>query len=89
MSIDPKLDVRDAQKLSNSIYLRAIDPTVNKARFYSLHIMEDLWGGVSLVREHGRIGRPGKVILNWYPKINDAITAMHTIHRKKLKRGYQ
>ena len=46
-----------------AVTLRLIDPEANKWRFYSLDIQPDLFGGWSLVREWGRIGRHGKVFL--------------------------
>ncbi len=89
MSLDTKEDNQPAKNLGNSIYLRSIDPLINKFRFYAMYIQDDLWGGVSLVRENGRIGQPGKVVINWYPKINEAITTMNKISREKQNRGYR
>lgn len=37
------------------------DPSRNMARFYALSVQADLLTGWSLVREWGRIGRPGRV----------------------------
>jgi predicted DNA-binding WGR domain protein len=37
------------------------DPTRNMARFYALCVQGDLLAGWGLVREWGRIGRPGRV----------------------------
>jgi predicted DNA-binding WGR domain protein len=37
------------------------DPTRNMARFYALSVQADLLAGWTLVREWGRIGRPGRV----------------------------
>jgi len=45
----------------NSIYLTAVDDSKNKARFYALHIVPDMWQGYLLVREYGRIGSPETV----------------------------
>ena len=45
-----------------AITLHPIDPEKNKWRFYHLDVQPDLFGGWSLVREWGRIGRAGKVL---------------------------
>jgi predicted DNA-binding WGR domain protein len=37
------------------------DPARRMARFYALAVQGDLLAGWSLVREWGRIGRPGRV----------------------------
>ncbi|WP_334407664.1 WGR domain-containing protein [Bradyrhizobium sp. AZCC 2289] len=41
--------------------LTRIDNRRNVARFYKLDVQRTLFGGWSLVREWGRIGRPGTV----------------------------
>ena len=89
MIVDSKTENEPAQKTGGSIYLKAIDPAENKARFYAMYIINDLWGGYSLVREYGRIGQPGRVLMNWHPKKNDATNSMNKISRLKQKRGYQ
>ena len=41
------------------IKLRPIDPAKNMRRFYRLDTQPDLFGGVFLMKEWGRIGAPG------------------------------
>ena len=41
------------------VYLTKIDAARNMARFYSLDLQPDLFGGWALVRRWGRIGRRG------------------------------
>ena len=89
LTVDCNKENEPAQIIDSSIYVKAIDPTANKARFYATYIMNDLWGGYSLVREYGRIGHPGTVIFNWHSSQDDAIKSMNKISRLKLKRGYQ
>ena len=72
----------------NHIYLKAIDPIVNKSRFYKMLILPDLWGGVSLVREYGRIGQPGALLLNWHSNNSGAVQQMNSLAQKKRNRGY-
>jgi hypothetical protein len=43
-----------------------IDPAKNMRRFYRLDVQPDLFGGVSLVREWGRIGRASRLRLDPY-----------------------
>jgi len=42
------------------VYLTRIQSELNEWRFYRLDIWPDLFGGVSLVREWGRIGQDGQ-----------------------------
>ena len=76
-------------QMTEQLYLQAIEPAKNKSRFYKLLIQPDLWGGVSLVREYGRISQPGTVILNWYEKELDVLESMKRLSQIKCKRGYQ
>ena len=43
----------------SAVILRRIDAAQNMARFYLLDVQPDLFGGWSLIREWGRIGRAG------------------------------
>ena len=38
------------------LHLRRVDPARNMRRFYRLDVQPDLFGGVLLVKEWGRIG---------------------------------
>jgi predicted DNA-binding WGR domain protein len=64
-------------------------PADNQARFYRLAVWPDLFGGYSLAREYGRIGQPGKLRLDPYPEEAQAVSAMMTLFRRKIRRGYQ
>ncbi len=72
-----------------AVTLRLIDPEANKWRFYSLDIQPDLFGGWSLVREWGRIGRHGKVMTTPFPSPAEAERALGRLRRRKEKRGYR
>ena len=50
-----------------AIMLTRIDNRRNVARFYKLDIQPTLFGGWSLVKEWGRIGRAGTVRVQAYP----------------------
>jgi len=42
------------------VELRRIDPARNMSRFYRLDVQPDLFGGVLLMKEWGRIGAQGR-----------------------------
>jgi predicted DNA-binding WGR domain protein len=72
----------------NPVHLTRIDPARNMRRFYRLDVQPDLFGGVSLVREWGRIGRAGRLRLDPYPTSSDAQAALDHHRRAKERRGY-
>ena len=63
-------------------------PAKKQARFYRLEIWPDLFGGVSLAREYGRIGQPGRLQLDPFPEIDTARKAFARIVSRKRRRGY-
>jgi predicted DNA-binding WGR domain protein len=71
------------------IHLHRIDPTRNMARFYRLSSTPSLFGDICLVREWGRIGRPGRIRIDLYEKGEEAIAAREALSRVKRKRGYR
>jgi predicted DNA-binding WGR domain protein len=64
------------------------DPTRNMAWFYAMSVQADLLAGWTLVREWGRIGRPGRVRLDPHPDLTDAETAARRLEAGKRRRGY-
>jgi predicted DNA-binding WGR domain protein len=46
----------------NALHLRRIDPARNMSRFYRLDVQPDLFGGVLLVKEWGRIDQCGRMV---------------------------
>ena len=46
----------------NAVHLRRIDPARNMSRFYRLDVQPDLFGGVLLMKEWGRIGARGRIM---------------------------
>ena len=71
-----------------SVILYRIDPTRNMQRFYRLDIQPDLFGNQCLVREWGRIGRPGQVRSAPYPTSEEASVAFQKQWTTKERRGY-
>jgi predicted DNA-binding WGR domain protein len=77
------------QKHANGpLDLRRIDPARNMRRFYFLAIQPTLFGGVSLVRNWGRIGTKGRAKIETFDKSEDVETVFARLERAKRRRGY-
>jgi predicted DNA-binding WGR domain protein len=74
--------------MSNAMQLRRCDPARNMRRFYVLAVHADLVTGWSLVREWGRIGRPGRVHVEPFTERDQAEAAGARMERAKRGRGY-
>lgn len=72
----------------SALVLRHVDETRRMARFYRLDVQPDLFGGWSLVREWGRIGRGGQVRLDPYPTADEASAQLEDLRRAKQRKGY-
>jgi predicted DNA-binding WGR domain protein len=70
------------------LVLDRCDPTCNMARYYVLSIETSLFGDVSLIREWGRIGRPGQRKIELYNSQSRAVEALETWLQRKCRRGY-
>jgi predicted DNA-binding WGR domain protein len=46
----------------NAVHLRRVDPARNMSRFYRLDVQPDLFGGILLMKEWGRIGARGRMV---------------------------
>ena len=68
--------------------LRRIDPAQNMKRFYHMQVQPDLFGGTSLIREWGRIGSRGRVLVEHHADEGQAISALLSRARIKGRRGY-
>lgn len=71
-----------------TIHLSRKDPARNMARFYALEITPDLFGGVILIRNWGRIGHRGQELREWYPAEVTALKARDLWRGRKRHRGY-
>lgn len=69
--------------------LERVDPSRNMARFYALSIEPTLFGDAALVREWGRIGKPGRRRLDLYPSVARAQTELDRLALSKVTRGYR
>ena len=70
------------------LHLRRLDPARNMRRYYRMAIESDLFGKSSLVREWGRIGRPGQMLIERHPDEGQAIGSLLKLARSKQRRGY-
>jgi len=64
------------------------NPARNEARFYAVSLQADLLDGWSVVREWGRIGRPGRVKTDLHDALAPAQTAAESLAARKRGRGY-
>lgn len=69
-------------------HLRCIDPTRNKRRFYRMSIQRNLFGEWVLMREWGRIGRAGRMKVEYFAQAARAAEALKTMAAAKQQRGY-
>jgi len=69
--------------------LEKIAPAVDAFRYYRAALWDDLFGGVSLMREWGRIGRPGQLRLEPYHDRQQAEAALDTLVARKTRKGYK
>ncbi|GMO50294.1 WGR domain-containing protein [Bradyrhizobium ottawaense] len=70
------------------LHLRRIDTTRNMRRFYLLSIQPTLFGGVSLIRDWGRIGTTGQTMVQTFDASAEAGEAFGRLERAKRRRGY-
>jgi len=82
---------RDIAIMQNEevIHLHRIDPARNMARYYRLSSAPSLFGDICVVREWGRIGRPGRIRIDLYERVEEAAAAQHVLERAKRRRGYR
>ena len=69
------------------VQMRRIDPARNMRRFYRLSVQRDLFGRASLVREWGRIGFRGQMMVETHPDEGKAITALMKLAAVKKRRA--
>ena len=75
--------------MDEPVHLQRIDPKRNMRRFYAAEIQPTLFGGVSVVRRWGRIGGPGRVMLETFDREDEAQAALTKLVTAKQRRGYR
>jgi predicted DNA-binding WGR domain protein len=79
---------RMPQNMIQHLVLHRRDPSCNMARYYVLSIAPSLFGDAALIREWGRIGRPGQRRVELYESRSCAVEALETWLQRKRRRGY-
>lgn len=72
-----------------NLHWQLIDPTTNKARWYSLTTSQDLWGNTVLIKRWGRINRRGQEKLEWFNNAESLRVAIQKTHQRRFKHQYQ
>lgn len=70
------------------LHLQRIDPARNMRRYYRMAIHSDLFGQASLVREWGRVGSRGQMLIETHPDEGLALNALMKLARAKQRKGY-
>ncbi len=73
----------------SAVTLKRTDPARHISRFYLLAVQPDLFDEWCLVREWGRIGRPGQTRMDTYPTQAQAEAAFTHHRKRKERRGYR
>jgi predicted DNA-binding WGR domain protein len=71
-----------------ALHLRRIDPARNMRRFYRLDIQPDLFGGVVLMKQWGRVGTGGRMMMESFGSKERAADALQRHADRKRRRGY-
>ncbi len=72
----------------NAVHLSRIDLARNMPRFYRLDVQPDLFGGILLVTEWGRIGAHGRMVAEPYDSEALAAVALQRQAGRRRRRGY-
>ena len=72
----------------NAVHLCRVDPARNMSSFYRLDVQPDLFGGVLLMKEWGRIGARGRIMAERYDSAAPALAALQKRAERKRRRGY-
>lgn len=73
-----------------SVHLVRIDPSRRMRRYYHIDVQPNLFGGFSLIREWGRIGRRGgRIRHDPHSTEAEAASALQRLHDVKCGRGYR
>ncbi len=79
---------RQLEIFPEDIRIERIEPEQNMQRFYRMHIQPDLFGGVTLFKEWGRIGTAGRQMTEPFADAGQAVDELLAHMRAKMRRGY-
>ena len=71
-----------------ALHLRRADPARNMRRFYRLDIQPDLFGRILLMKQWGRVGTGGRVMMESFASEDLALAALQRQAERKRRRGY-
>ena len=83
------VDSQQLEVFPTTVDLKRIDPSLNMRRFYRMSVQPDLFGGVCLVREWGRIGYRGQILVEQHDDEGRAVKALMKLSATKKRRGYK
>jgi predicted DNA-binding WGR domain protein len=72
-----------------AVELQRIDASRNMRRFYRLDVQPDLFGGVFLMKEWGRIGAHGRIVAERFEAEAHALAALQRQAERKRRKGYR
>ncbi|WP_104493232.1 WGR domain-containing protein [Paracoccus denitrificans] len=75
-------------KQAATLHLRRVHAEANMHRFYMLTIQPTLFGEASLIRNWGRIGASGQMMVQTFDSHTEALAAFNHISTRKKRRGY-
>ena len=70
------------------VTLRNIDPAHKRWRFYSVAIGRTLFGDLSITREWGHIGSPGRIAVESFASEEEARRGEQQTIRLRARHGY-
>lgn len=77
------------ETFATEVQMRRIDPARNMRRFYRMSVQRDLFGRASVVREWGRIGFRGQMMVEIHPDESAALIRLKKLAAIKMRRGYE
>ena len=80
--------IQQLELFPDDIRITRIDPDRNMWRFYRMHLQPDLFSGVTLYKQWGRIGTQGRQVAETFEDAGRAIDALTAHLRVKRRRGY-
>lgn len=72
-----------------TVDLKRVDLSLNMRRFYRISVQPVLFGGACLVREWGRIGFRGQMLIEQHPDEGGAVSALMKLAVTKTRRVYR
>ncbi len=71
------------------LYVERSDASKNMARYYAMSIEPNLFGDVCLLRNWGRIGTKGQMMVHHFRREEEAVLLFLDLLKRKRARGYR